>query len=338
MVFSVHDLCSGEEEDPRALRKYCQFCRCYMTESGDIESYFRLFDGYQLDSEDKKVLSSIFANRKLCAKCYRPYKKYSDGSSNRYQRWQVTIEMLSFYVFMLVMYVPLLVLITVPALFVGLWNRIQMLSDSTKHVAAKSTVGGDQPPPPRKSSDSLYRTQIRKIIEDELTSETEEMQQKLDKILRATVKPTARDKDKADFGGDTERTERDMDGRSELGRSELDPMDIRKGSVNEAHPVGISNDQYSHLVSMMNALSSQLESLRNTVHTDITTRSLPKSDADRRDRAQLASTPSTSRSSSARRLKRSKSNKKVPRSGGDGAASYTPSPRRTKSPTNTSRK
>jgi len=248
---------NGKEEDPRALRKYCQFCRCYMTASGDINNYYALFDGYQLDDEDKKQLTQIFANRTLCAKCYRPYKKFPNGASNRYQRWQVTIELLSFYVFIFTLFVPLLVVITLPALFQGLWSRIQDISDSSKHVTAKQSATADGTPSPRKSGESSYRSQIRKIIEEELTSESEEMLHKLNTILKNTD-PDREGKDREEQDGNAAN----WDNEDDHGQQQK-----TMGGGNGGHGGGhsISNEQYSHLVAMINGLNAQLDALRNTV-------------------------------------------------------------------------
>lgn len=298
-----------------------------MTGSGNIDDYFNLFDGYQLDQEDQKVLRQIFATRNLCAKCYRPYKKFSDGSSNRYQRWQVTIEILSFYVFILTAWWWLVIVITVPALLVGLWGRIQSVADSSKQLAAKGA--GDAAIAVRKSSEGSYRSQIRQIIEEELTSEEELMQQKLDKIIAnfpQHKKGKKKDKE-TDNREDTENEEREhRDNRKSTAHSQGTGTSIGNGN-------GISNDQYIHLVSMMNALAEKVDSLSRDLQSRAKSPGSPDKERDL----------SMSRSSSVRQLKKRKSNRsprntqKTQRK--DGGGSYTPSPRRaTTSTKRTSRK
>ena len=40
----------------RDPHRYCQHCRYYMWENGNIDTYFALFRGYRLDDDDVKVI------------------------------------------------------------------------------------------------------------------------------------------------------------------------------------------------------------------------------------------------------------------------------------------
>ena len=170
LLASVHK--KDKSKQKHDVHQYCQFCRHYMWNNGDISRYLALFRGYRLDDDDVKVIKNTLENRGLCPKCFRPFKLYSDGSSNRLARWQVVIEIISFYVFICFLYWSLLIALCLPALFVGLWLFIQNLADSSKHVSKHEDrdkmnhhhighIG---------ASENNYRTLIRQIIAEETTT------------------------------------------------------------------------------------------------------------------------------------------------------------------------
>ena len=227
-------------------RKYCQFCRINMAENvGDISNYFNLFRGYRLDEDDVKIIKNIFENRGVCSKCYRPYKLYHDGSSNRLARWQVIIEILSFYVFLLILYWSLLLFLCLPALLVGLWTQIQSLADSNKSVGQQQ-MSVDANESSRNTSTAQtknYRTLIRQIIAEETTTEFEGLEKQMDKIL-----DTLDDKDKND---------EHEDGLSMRSR--------KRGGRHSRANSDVTSSQYVDLMTMIADLSDEMKLLRQTV-------------------------------------------------------------------------
>ena len=89
-----------------------------MNVTGDISRYFKLFVNYRLDDADAKFMKSLMQNAGICPQCYRPFRIYSTTETgmvtNRKYRWQVIIEVLSFYVFLLLVYWWLLLLVALP--------------------------------------------------------------------------------------------------------------------------------------------------------------------------------------------------------------------------------
>eukprot|EP01083_Nonionella_stella_P180387 643133_1 len=107
----------------RKYKMYCRFCRNRMISKGDIAIYLYLYRHFKaLDESDKALLIHLSNDKILCPSCFRPVKFYTnklnyDGDSQRLWRWQVAQEIISFYVFMMVAYLPLLLLLAIPALF-----------------------------------------------------------------------------------------------------------------------------------------------------------------------------------------------------------------------------
>eukprot|EP01084_Bolivina_argentea_P307706 531894_1 len=171
--------------------KYCQFCRCEIIENGNIDNYFALFDGYRLDKDDVKMIKNNMMDRGLCPKCFRPFKLYSDGSSNRLAKWQVIIEIVSFYVFILFLYCPLLIFLCLPALLVGFWSFIQNLADTSKHSFKTVPSNNNQLRGTYShsvGSQNGYKALIRQIISEETTTEFEGLENKMDKLMETVNK------------------------------------------------------------------------------------------------------------------------------------------------------
>eukprot|EP01083_Nonionella_stella_P061283 159736_1 len=147
--------------------RYCQYCRCYMRVNGDISRYFKLFVNYRLDEADVKFMKSLMQNAGICPQCYRPYRIYEETESgvksNRLYRWQVMLELLSFYVFMIVVYVPLTILIALPAAFSAILGRFDNIKSATKLVARERQI----------VKDDKYVQLVENIIEKESTTDTE---------------------------------------------------------------------------------------------------------------------------------------------------------------------
>ena len=233
-----------DENSNKDSNKYCKFCRYYMRRNGNIKHYQDLFRKYRLDDDDVKILKNIFKERGLCPKCYRPYKLNGDGTSNRYQRWQVILEMISFYVFLCFLYWSLLICLCLPALFVGVWSRIQSLSDRSKNT---KNVQNQRQSHERsaKISETNYRSLIRQIIAEETTTEFEELEHKMERIEKMVEGMTAThsSQNKGDQDGDAFHDDHDHDHHHQ--------------------------DQYANLVSMVNDLSHQIKLLRGTIITNI---------------------------------------------------------------------
>eukprot|EP01084_Bolivina_argentea_P244248 409225_1 len=161
--------------------RYCQYCRCYMSVNGNISHYFKLFVNYRLDEADVKFMKSLMQNAGICPQCYRPYRIYevtqTGIKSNRLYRWQVVLELLSFYVFMLVIYVPLTILIALPALFGALVNRFDDIKSATKLVAARAQI----------IKDDKYIQLVENIIEKEGTTDNEVLSTQVAQLNRKLI-------------------------------------------------------------------------------------------------------------------------------------------------------
>ena len=102
---------------------------------GNIDDYFTLFNYYQLlDEADKKLIRNMLINRKLCPHCYRPYIYYN-GKSNRLSRWQVLLELISYFVFRVFIWIPLCFILFLPALFSWIIHWFKQLGKSDYYGA-----------------------------------------------------------------------------------------------------------------------------------------------------------------------------------------------------------
>ena len=81
--------------------QYCRHCR-HSLKRGDIDKYFELFKHWQLlDEDDKKLLRLRLNKSNICRHCFRSYKSITKGSRMGLNRFQVELEVLSYYVFRL---------------------------------------------------------------------------------------------------------------------------------------------------------------------------------------------------------------------------------------------
>ncbi|ETO06184.1 hypothetical protein RFI_31211 [Reticulomyxa filosa] len=108
----------------RKLAEFCRYCRHFVgSHKGNIKDYFELLQEYQtLDESDKELMTKLLSRRSICPVCFRPF-----GSNDKYYRWQVILEVLSFYVFMCFIWIPLIILLFFPALFDRFWSNIETL-------------------------------------------------------------------------------------------------------------------------------------------------------------------------------------------------------------------
>ncbi|ETO07133.1 hypothetical protein RFI_30259, partial [Reticulomyxa filosa] len=104
---------------------YCSHCRHYIGEGqkGNINDYFALFGEYQIiDEEDKMLMTKLLHRQSICPNCYRPFSE-----ETKYFRWQVLLEILSFYVFMVFLWIPLVISLLIPALLDRIWTSCKSL-------------------------------------------------------------------------------------------------------------------------------------------------------------------------------------------------------------------
>ena len=117
-----------EFQGAHCKEQYCKYCYCSMDtiKGGDIENYFVLLEnsGFVLDMEDRLRLKRLFRYCELCPLCFRPFGIIIGpvifGQTmihvDRYTRHKVLSEIASFYVFVLLIWVPLLMVFSVAAL------------------------------------------------------------------------------------------------------------------------------------------------------------------------------------------------------------------------------
>eukprot|EP01083_Nonionella_stella_P075424 205042_1 len=162
--------------------KYCRFCRCYMRDSvpGSLQYYFSLFRNYRLDSRDKKYLIALIGPNGVCPECFRPYlrrcnKNTSESifATDRLYRRIVILEMISFWVFLVVMYVPLIIVISLPAVLGSLYEKINRARSATIHKHVKTIIVRD---------DKFTRTAESIVAEED--SEIEQLNKRLSELQK----------------------------------------------------------------------------------------------------------------------------------------------------------
>ncbi|ETO31843.1 transient receptor potential-gamma protein [Reticulomyxa filosa] len=111
-------------ENPFEKPDHCRYCRHYIGDKkGNINDYFELFQEYQIvDDADKDLMKKLLYRRTICPICFRPF---TEGS--KYHRWQVMLEVLSFYVFLLFIWIPLIIFLFIPALLDRFWAHVKVL-------------------------------------------------------------------------------------------------------------------------------------------------------------------------------------------------------------------
>ncbi|ETO33416.1 hypothetical protein RFI_03691 [Reticulomyxa filosa] len=155
-------------------------------DGGNITDYFELFKNYQvLDEMDKDLMKKLLCGHTICSHCFRPYKydeaeKYTD----RLFRWQVLLEILSYYVFVVCIWVPLIFLLTVPAAGSKIWMWINLISKpqikSTESLAGSKVEMEDV--------DLEYKTQVHYVIQKNNASfQDDKDQDKEDVISKRTL-------------------------------------------------------------------------------------------------------------------------------------------------------
>ena len=151
-VFAIMKIIEKEGE-ATSSKKYCRFCyfRMHTHKGGDIESYFDRLEesGYALDDEDEKRIARLFRYCELCPLCYRPFGAYPPKKSakesetvtypqvDRYARHKVFSEIASFYVFLAFVWIPLLILLAIPALISYYFSETSKL-DNTKNIQSQN--------------------------------------------------------------------------------------------------------------------------------------------------------------------------------------------------------
>eukprot|EP01083_Nonionella_stella_P132239 401986_1 len=129
-------------------KRYCKHCYCRIRDikDGKLENYFKCFAfGHgnasfgRLDKNDTRMIGRLLQYCSLCPQCYRPYgiwtktSKDSGGASDemlgplgtdRYDPHHVLMEIISCYLFLLLIWMPLLLILFIPTLFSRLCNRI----------------------------------------------------------------------------------------------------------------------------------------------------------------------------------------------------------------------
>ncbi|ETO22318.1 Radial spoke protein 3 containing protein [Reticulomyxa filosa] len=143
---------------------YCQYCR-HDTDSatGDINDYFELFRQYQMiDEADKALMKKLLYRQTICPNCFRPYT-----TESRFFRWQVIMEILSFYVFMIFIWFPLIIFLLIPALLDRIWISVKSLRISQgqgNELLTRPDIDMDH-------TDLEYKDTVREIIKNAKASE-----------------------------------------------------------------------------------------------------------------------------------------------------------------------
>ena len=148
----------------------------------DISHYFKLFVNYRLDQSDVNFMTSLSRSAGVCPQCYRPYRIYeateTGMKTNRLYRWQVILEIVSFYVFMAMIWFPLIVLISLPALFNALFSLVDDVTSSTK------IVGGNRA---AIIKDDKYVQLVENIMDEEGTTDNEVLSTQVSQLNRKLI-------------------------------------------------------------------------------------------------------------------------------------------------------
>ena len=155
-----------EAEGDENKEKYCRYCYFGMNthKGGHVTDYFRYLEeegGYSLDDEDTLHIKRLFRYRcQMCPLCYRPYRISKNISSDdsdsdeddlfdqfdqllgieaeeytvdRYSRHKVLSEIASFYIFLLFVWIPLVILLCIPALLSYIAQVVEKMNDITNN-------------------------------------------------------------------------------------------------------------------------------------------------------------------------------------------------------------
>eukprot|EP00484_Ammonia_sp_Unknown_P014069 CAMPEP_0197080372 /NCGR_PEP_ID=MMETSP1384-20130603/214092_1 /TAXON_ID=29189 /ORGANISM="Ammonia sp." /LENGTH=484 /DNA_ID=CAMNT_0042519255 /DNA_START=85 /DNA_END=1539 /DNA_ORIENTATION=- len=160
-------------------RRFCRYCRTMITKSGDIDDFFELFINYRLDEDDVKLMKRLMHHTGVCPKCFRPYKTWSDGTTDRLQRWEIQLEIISYYVFRIFVHIPMILILTLPALIGGLQSWISNITkDSHKISEDESEVTKQR----NVSSDEHYRSLVQNVINQELQQDIDRVSTQIETL------------------------------------------------------------------------------------------------------------------------------------------------------------
>ena len=132
-------LCQNNFESKR----FCRYCRNDMKDDkGNIRDYFDLYGQYRLlDEQDKELMIELLRDVDICYYCFRPYKtKYRINNitkepsidSSRYDHFQVTLEIISYYFFK-ILWLPIVMFIALPAFISYVFTNLNN-NDSNKYT------------------------------------------------------------------------------------------------------------------------------------------------------------------------------------------------------------
>jgi len=149
-------------------KRYCKHCYYRMkdTKNGRVDEYFGLFSDAQsgddslvgLDKDDMRMIQRLFRYCSLCPQCYRPYgvwRRSRDNSNaaqisaddevhletDRYDRHHVLLHVISCYFFLLLVWLPLVTFLALPALMSKLLAKATD-SEHSGYAVTKQSDGG----------------------------------------------------------------------------------------------------------------------------------------------------------------------------------------------------
>ena len=155
----------------RGRESYCRHCRHSLStedgqKNGKIDRYFELFKYWQLlDEDDKKLLRLRLNKRNICPHCYRTYK--SDPSDNDKRRkkhglsrFQVILEVMSYYVFKILIWWWLFPLLSIPAAFTLLFKWLNHDYHEHRSKINEQIIGNVS------NTDPEYRLKVEQVIKE----------------------------------------------------------------------------------------------------------------------------------------------------------------------------
>ena len=120
-------------------RYYCKYCRYFFhgDQTGNVKQIHNLFKyyGVLLDEDDTGKLANMLGEKigdprlrtlgvsQLCPECYRPFYCSADHC-DEIQRLQYLSEVCSFWVFMVILYLPLIIAFCIPGLLSYIYEII----------------------------------------------------------------------------------------------------------------------------------------------------------------------------------------------------------------------
>ena len=138
------------------------------------------FIHYRLDEDDVKLMKRLMHGSGVCPSCYRPYKINLDGSTDRLHRWEIQLEIVSYYVFRLFVHIPMILILALPAIFGGFGSWITDLTKDSHKIESDDETEMFR----NISTDEHYRSLVQNVINNELQEDIDLLSTQFEALYR----------------------------------------------------------------------------------------------------------------------------------------------------------